>query len=164
MPEKSRTSIYALDRSFESILSSFAPPVVGALAQYVYGYRPVPEGSEHIATDRENATSLGKALYTAIGIPMLLCCYIYTFLYRTYPRDREHARMQALIESEMQSIDSDTSPLRGKDFQFQSSEAKEHCVDDRTIIEFDYDFEEYDLMDAGKKHQSSVGPQNQDDL
>ncbi|KAM7266546.1 hypothetical protein ACFE04_004443 [Oxalis oulophora] len=28
VPEKSRTSVYALDRSFESVLSSFAPPVV----------------------------------------------------------------------------------------------------------------------------------------
>ncbi|CAI9777957.1 unnamed protein product [Fraxinus pennsylvanica] len=33
LPEKSRTSIYALDRSFESVLSSFASPIVGLLAQ-----------------------------------------------------------------------------------------------------------------------------------
>ncbi|KAI3903054.1 hypothetical protein MKW92_012111 [Papaver armeniacum] len=31
VPEKSRTSIYALDRSFENILASFAPPIVGLL-------------------------------------------------------------------------------------------------------------------------------------
>ena len=110
VPERSRTSVYALDRSFESILSSFAPPAVGILSQHVYGYKPIPEGSsvsQEILTDRENASSLAKSLYTAIGIPMALCCLIYSFLYKTYPRDRERARMEALIESEMQHIESD---------------------------------------------------------
>ena len=108
VPEKSRTCIYALDQSFESILASFAPPIVGVLAQHVYGYKPIPKGSSdsvEIETDRENAASLAKALYTAIGIPMAICCSIYSFLYCTYPRDRERARMISLIESEMQQLD-----------------------------------------------------------
>ncbi|XP_019057017.1 PREDICTED: uncharacterized protein LOC104799050 isoform X2 [Tarenaya hassleriana] len=112
VPERARTSIYALDRSFESILSSFAPPVVGILAQNVYGYRPIPKGSSvsiQIETDRENAASLAKALYTAIGIPMAICCSIYSFLYCTYPRDRQRAKMQALIESEMQHLGEDNA-------------------------------------------------------
>lgn len=107
VPERARTSIYALDRSFESILASFAPPIVGMLAQNVYGYKPIPEGSSSlikIETDRENAASLAKALYAAIGIPMVICCSIYSFLYCTYPRDRDRAKMQALIESEMQQL------------------------------------------------------------
>ncbi|XP_030453476.1 uncharacterized protein LOC115675025 [Syzygium oleosum] len=110
VPEKSRTSVYALDRSFESILSSFAPPIVGLLAQNVYGYKELPRGSsapQEIETDRENAASLAKALYTAVGVPMFLCCLIYSFLYCTYPRDRERARMEALIESEMQQLNLD---------------------------------------------------------
>ncbi|XP_028755133.1 uncharacterized protein LOC114714549 isoform X1 [Neltuma alba] len=104
VPEKSRTCIYALDRSFESVLASFAPFIVGILAQHVYGFRPIPKGtsdSVEVETDRENAASLAKALYTAIGIPMAVCCFIYSFLYCTYPRDRERARMVALVESEM---------------------------------------------------------------
>ncbi|KAL1310055.1 hypothetical protein HN51_052739 [Arachis hypogaea] len=114
VPERSRTSVYAMDRSFESILSSFAPPAVGILAQHVYGYKPIPKGatvSQEILTDRENAASLAKALYTAIGIPMALCCFIYSFLYHAYPRDRERARMEALIESELQEIESPSLPL-----------------------------------------------------
>ncbi len=112
VPEKSRTSIYALDRTFETILASFAPTVVGILAQQVYGYKPIPKGSSNsavIETDRQNAASLAKALYTAIGIPMAVCWFIYSFLYCTYPRDRERARMHALIESEMQKIEADYS-------------------------------------------------------
>ncbi|XP_059318042.1 uncharacterized protein LOC132068461 [Lycium ferocissimum] len=97
VPERARTSIYALDRSFESVISSFAPPLVGILAQHVFGFKPVPKGStgsEEIATDRQNAASLAKALYTAIGIPIAICCFFYSFLYCTYPRDRDRARLQ----------------------------------------------------------------------
>ncbi|KAJ9673810.1 hypothetical protein PVL29_023390 [Vitis rotundifolia] len=153
VPEKSRTSIYALDRSFESILSSFAPPVVGILAQHVYGYKPVPKGSsesEEIATDRGNAASLAKALYTAIGIPMALCCLIYSFLYFTYPRDRERAQMEALIESEMQQMESDNICAGTEYPRSQLLESEDAYVNDRSVIEIDYegrsnpDFEEND--------------------
>lgn len=76
----------------------------------MYGYKELPRGStesQEIETDRENAASLARALYTAVGIPMSICCVIYSFLYCTYPRDRERARMEALIESEMQQLNLD---------------------------------------------------------
>ncbi|XP_040383559.1 uncharacterized protein LOC102710152 [Oryza brachyantha] len=98
VPEKSRTSIYALDRSFESILASFAPPAVGFLSQHVYGFKPAGgngsggAASAAVERDRENAASLAKALYAAIAIPMTICSAIYSFLYCTYPRDRDRAR------------------------------------------------------------------------
>ncbi|XP_059433049.1 uncharacterized protein LOC132166273 isoform X2 [Corylus avellana] len=141
VPEKSRTSIYALDRSFETILASFAPPVVGILAQHVYGYKPVPKGSSNsveIETDRENAASLAKALYTAIGVPMAICCFIYSFLYCTYPRDRERARMQTLIESEMQQLWEYNSSSKGEYFEVHVSETKEFNSNERSEINGDF--------------------------
>ncbi|KAM6565112.1 hypothetical protein CsatB_025110 [Cannabis sativa] len=108
--EKSRTSIYALDRSFEGVLSSFAPPIVGLLAQNIFGYKPISTGSfdeAKIETDRKNAASLAKALYAAMGIPMAICCIVYSFLYCTYPRDRDRARMDALVESKLPRQDED---------------------------------------------------------
>jgi len=51
---------------------------------------------------------LAKALYTSIGIPLTLCCLIYTFLYCTYPRDRDRARLESQLELEMQQIRMDT--------------------------------------------------------
>nr|CAB3453255.1 unnamed protein product [Digitaria exilis] len=114
VPEKSRTSIYALDRSFESVLSSFAPPIVGLLAQRVYGYKPDDKG-ESVQQDRENAASLAKALYTSIAIPFLICTAIYSFLYCSYPRDRERARMQSLIESELQQMEHESTCLEDGD-------------------------------------------------
>ncbi|CAK9320596.1 unnamed protein product [Citrullus colocynthis] len=143
VPEKSRTSIYALDRSFESILSSFAPPVVGILAQHVYGFKPAVRGSSEsaqIETDRENAKSLARALYAAIGFPMSLCCFIYTFLYYSYPRDRERSRMHALIESEMLQLESTNSPLYERNSQFQISVTKDDDKD-QTEIDLVYEIE-----------------------
>lgn len=95
VPERARTSIYALDRGFESLLASFAPPVVGILAERVYGYIPPKAGidaTSELLIDKDNAVSLSKALYTAIGAPLTLCCLIYTLLYWTYPQDRDRAR------------------------------------------------------------------------
>lgn len=150
VPEKSRTSIYALDRSFEAVLASFAPPVVGLLSQHVYGYKPVPKGSSEgveVEIDRENAASLAKALYTSIGIPMSLCCLIYSFLYCTYPRDRERARMDSLIESEMQHIESGNPPEGGDYTQVHFSESDEMYGRERSVIEIDYGRDEVSEVD-----------------
>ncbi|XP_049405536.1 uncharacterized protein LOC125869024 [Solanum stenotomum] len=102
VPERARTSIYALDRSLETIIASFVPMLVGTLAQQVFGYKPIPEGSStsgEIETDRQNAASLAKAMYTAIGIPMVICCSIYSLLYFTYPRDRDRVLLQQIDET-----------------------------------------------------------------
>ncbi|OAY63806.1 uncharacterized protein LOC109712244 [Ananas comosus] len=153
VPEKSRTSIYALDRSFESVLASFAPPVVGLLAERVYGYKPVPYGkgaSTSIETDRENAASLAKALYTAIAIPMTLCCLIYSFLYRTYPRDRERARMDSLIASEMQQIELESSDEVG-DYSEIAVSRKELLGGERSVIDIVYGNEDFEADENDEK-------------
>ncbi|CAN6217461.1 unnamed protein product [Urochloa humidicola] len=103
VPEKSRTSVYALDKSFEALLSSFAPPIVGILAQHVYGFTPDDKGKS-VQQDQQNADSLAKALYMAIAIPFIVCASIYSFMYCSYPQDREHARMQSLVESELDQM------------------------------------------------------------
>nr|POE82084.1 protein spinster [Quercus suber] len=126
VPEKSRTSIYALDESFESMLASFSPAVVGILAQQVYGYKPNLKGfsnSVGIETDRENAASLAKALYVVIGIPSSICCFIYSFLYCTYPRDHERARMNALIVSELHELDAGNSSSSEIDIDYEGDES-----------------------------------------
>ncbi|KAI3873363.1 hypothetical protein MKX03_003232 [Papaver bracteatum] len=136
VPRKSRTSIYALDQSFESVLASFAPPIVGLLSQHVFGYTPAPQGSSQsveLETDRKNAASLAKALYTSITIPITICALIYSFLYCTYPRDRDRAKMNAVIESEMEQLESDKLPIEGKYCQIKASEVYEK----ETAIELD---------------------------
>ncbi|XLR55044.1 hypothetical protein S83_005716 [Arachis hypogaea] len=83
-PREVSSTIYAVDKFFEAILASIAPPIVDIMAQ----------------RNRGNAAALAKALYTAIA-----CC-IYSILYWTYPRDREQAGMIAQMESELQPLES----------------------------------------------------------
>ncbi|KAM3275065.1 hypothetical protein ACQJBY_043813 [Aegilops geniculata] len=143
VPVRSRASIYALDRSFESVLASFAPPVVGFLAEHAYGYNPVSYGAgvTSVASSRSNAAALAKALYTAIAIPMLLCCFIYSLLYRTYPRDRERARMDSLITSELQHIELERCHGVGDFYAGR---------EDATVIDIEYGEEELDANDDEK--------------
>jgi hypothetical protein len=101
VPEKARTTVYALDKCFEAVFASFAPPIVGVLAERVFGYKPVSSDTS-VDTDRENAAALAKAVYTEIAVPMAICCLTYTFLYCTYPRDRDRARKELLMASDDQ--------------------------------------------------------------
>ncbi|CAD6343842.1 unnamed protein product [Miscanthus lutarioriparius] len=144
VPERSRTSIYALDRSFESVLASFAPPVVGFLAEHVYGYNPIFYGAadDNVGRDKSNADALAKALYTSIAIPMLLCCFIYSLLYRTYPRDRERARMDTLIASELQQIELERCHGLGGYYSGRKEDA--------TVIDMEYSEEDFDADDDEK--------------
>jgi hypothetical protein len=112
VPEKSRTTVYALDKCFEAVFASFAPPIVGVLAERVFGYKPVASDTS-VDTDRENAAALAKAVYTEIAVPMAICCLTYTLLYWTYPRDRERARRDLLMASDGQlSQESSAVPTR----------------------------------------------------
>ncbi|NP_001151945.1 carbohydrate transporter/ sugar porter/ transporter isoform 1 [Zea mays] len=157
VPERSRTSIYALDRSLESVLASFAPPVVGFLAEHVYGYNPVPYGAadNNVGRDKSNAGALAKALYTSIAIPMLLCCFIYSLLYRTYPRDRERARMDSLITPELQQIELER--CHGQADYYSGRKDK----DGSTVFDMDYrGIDAYDdekgLIDQQAKQSGNV--------
>lgn len=128
VPKRSRTSIYALDKSFESIVASFAPPIVGILAQNVYGYKPVPQestGSQEIEIDRGNAEALGKALYTASIIPSIICLVIYSLLYCTYPRDRDIARINALAVAEAHDLETENRRSGGDYSQINVEEVDE---------------------------------------
>ncbi|KAI6692060.1 hypothetical protein NL676_019770 [Syzygium grande] len=125
VPEKSRTSIYALDRSFESFIASCATTFVGFMAQHVFGYKQ-PSGSVEIETDRENAASLAKALYTAIGIPMTICCFIYSFLYCTsnsgYEKDRSGIDIDDGMEESIDLDDNDEKSLLSRQLTFADVE------------------------------------------
>ena len=91
-----------------------------------------------VASDRSNAAALAKALYTAIAIPMLLCCFIYSLLYGTYPRDRERARMDTVIASELQLIELERSHGAGDHYAGRK---------DATVIDIEYGEEEVDADD-----------------
>ncbi|KAI5079252.1 hypothetical protein GOP47_0004731 [Adiantum capillus-veneris] len=102
VPLKMRTSIYALDASFESLLSSFAPPLVGVLAEHVFGFSAAQaSGTTGAMADTKNARALGKALLLAFGVPFTICCLLYSILYWTYPRDRDKAQAELQLSQEL---------------------------------------------------------------
>ncbi|KAJ6366153.1 hypothetical protein OIU77_002684 [Salix suchowensis] len=138
VPERSRTTIYALDNSFETL---------AFLAQRLYGYK-VPKTSSDsvkVETDRENAESLAKALFLSFVIPMSICVFIYSFLYWSYPRDRERARMNALIESEMQQAEAHDSPFEEEFSQLHLSESK--GLDGKETAKSDVEYGKIERLD-----------------
>lgn len=134
------------------MLSSFAPPVVGILAERLYGYKPISDGHvESSSVDRENAASLAKALYAAIALPMSLCCFIYSFLYCTYPRDRERARMDSLIASELHQIElDDAREVLRESTGIQLSEM-ELSEDQISVIDISYGEEDLGTDDCDER-------------
>nr|XP_043616726.1 multidrug resistance protein 2-like [Erigeron canadensis] len=99
VPAKHRTMIYAFDRALEGSFASFAAPIVGILAEKVYGY-DVKSVQTTIGSTRE-ALALSKALFSMMAIPFGMCCLFYTPLYQVFRRDRDSVRMATLKEEEM---------------------------------------------------------------
>jgi hypothetical protein len=87
--------VYALHSLLESTTASFATPLVGLLAEKIYGFRLTSKSD----VDGQNAVALAKAIYVTYSIPMLVACAIYSFLYCTYPRDRDEARAASKLQT-----------------------------------------------------------------
>lgn len=105
VPEKSRTNVYALDRTFEVAFAAFAPLTVGFLAEHLFGYNPSSQkatpGSHR---DSANADALAGGLFLAMAVPFGLCCLCYGLLYRTYPRDRDRVRAEMRAEEGLRTM------------------------------------------------------------
>ncbi|KAI3768068.1 hypothetical protein L2E82_18500 [Cichorium intybus] len=99
VPAKHRTMIYAFDRAFEGSFSSFAAPMVGILAERIYGYDP--KSVDPTAGSTREALALSKGLFSMMAVPFGLCCLFYTPLYRVFRRDRDNVRMATQKEEEM---------------------------------------------------------------
>ncbi|CAL5371166.1 unnamed protein product [Camellia sinensis] len=99
VPAKHRTMIYAFDRAFEGSFSSFAAPIVGLLAEKIYGYDP--KSVDPVSGSTREAYALSRGLFSMMAVPFGLCCVFYTPLYWIFRRDRDNARMASLKEEEM---------------------------------------------------------------
>ncbi|XP_073145257.1 uncharacterized protein [Henckelia pumila] len=99
VPVKHRTMIYAFDRAFELSFSSFAAPLVGILAEKMYGYDP--KSVDPVLGSPREAYALSRGLISMMVVPTALCCLFYTPLYWTFKQDRENARLGGSKETEM---------------------------------------------------------------
>ncbi|CAN6285123.1 unnamed protein product [Urochloa humidicola] len=107
VPEKARTTVYALDRCIGSVLGSFGSPLAGILAERVFGYQPDAKPGASAEADRKNAAALGWAMFWEIAAPVTICCLAYTALYWTYAADRQRAQMAALQAASAEEQDGD---------------------------------------------------------
>lgn len=93
VPATKRSLIYAFDRCFEGALAACAAPVVGAIAERVFGYDTRrAEANDGGGADAGNARALGRSLVCCLCVPWTLCFLIYFGLYFTYPADRSRQK------------------------------------------------------------------------
>lgn len=98
VPARMRNLIYAFDRSFEMALAALAAPIVGWIAEHVFGFEGTASTSGTASKDHKNAEALGNALLVCMIVPWFLCFLFYTGLHFTYPRDKRRAHQ--LVEEE----------------------------------------------------------------
>lgn len=92
VPVSMRSTIYAFDRSFEGAVAACAAPLVGIVAERVFGYH----GKVFKYPDLENAEALGSALLYCMALPWLFCLIFYTPLHWLYAKDRERQQYHAI--------------------------------------------------------------------
>ncbi|DBA71660.1 TPA: hypothetical protein ACH3X2_001115 [Trebouxia sp. C0005] len=98
VPPHLRNMIYSFDRSFEMALAACASPLVGFLAEKVFGFKGAAAAGEGGGTepdqgeDLTKAKALGNALLVCLVVPWTICLIVYTGLHFTYPKDKQRAK------------------------------------------------------------------------
>ncbi|CAM6101281.1 unnamed protein product [Calypogeia fissa] len=104
VPEELRTTVYAVDLAFEKSLAASGAPLVGLLAEHLFGFRTLDPNAS-VGKDISNAKALSKALFTCVAAPLSLCMKILTLLYFTYPKDRQQARSVKALANEIRALE-----------------------------------------------------------
>ena len=94
VPEQLRSAVYAFDRSFEGAVGATAAPLVGLVAEKVFGYHGSlgQEVAPDPAVTLANARALGNSMLILLLVPWGLDFIFYSFLYFTIDKDRERSR------------------------------------------------------------------------
>ncbi|BDA50407.1 hypothetical protein COCOBI_16-0830 [Coccomyxa sp. Obi] len=99
VPPELRNMIYAFDRSFEGAIAACGAPLVGILAERVFGFKGAAEiDPGDVDQNLGKARALGNALLCCMAVPWALCVIIYSGLHYTYPRDKRRAVFLAQME------------------------------------------------------------------
>ncbi|CAK0787030.1 hypothetical protein CVIRNUC_010246 [Coccomyxa viridis] len=99
VPPELRNMIYAFDRSFEGAIAACGAPLVGILAERLFGFKGAAElDPEDVDMNTKKALALGNALLVCMAVPWALCVIIYSGLHWTYPRDKARAMDLAMEE------------------------------------------------------------------
>jgi hypothetical protein len=97
-----RSLVYAFDRSFEGAIAASTAPIVGVLAEKLFGFEgtaTLEEGEDGAELNLVKAEALGNALLLCVFMPWAICLVVYTGLHWSYPRDKARAALQAEMRS-----------------------------------------------------------------
>jgi MFS family permease len=99
-----RSSAYSVDRMFEGSFAALGTVFVG-LAADGFGYHTPPIGVEIKSLPASirytNMMALAWAMFLVALIPWILCLILYTFLYKSYPKDYE--KMRTILEERVKN-------------------------------------------------------------
>jgi MFS family permease len=88
-----RSTVYSVDRVFEGSVAALGTVIVGFIAGLLGYVTPtVAISALPNAVRVTNMTALGQGMFIAAVIPWTLCLIFYTFVYKTYPADKERTR------------------------------------------------------------------------
>ena len=78
VPPHLRNLVYAFDRSFEMAIAAMAAPLVGILAEQLFGFSGAAAKGGEVGADLSKARALGNALVVCMIVPWFLCFVFYT--------------------------------------------------------------------------------------
>jgi MFS family permease len=85
-----RSSAFAVDRLFEGSIAASGTYLVALFANRIFDY------NDAIRYTTENVLALSNALLITTIIPWVICLAFYSFIYFTYPKDRDIARKEMM--------------------------------------------------------------------
>lgn len=108
VPARSRTLVYAFDRSFEMAVAALVGgPLVSLVAMKLFGFSDGDAGaSGDPRQDGPKAEALSAALAASTAVPWAACALLYNGVHCTYARDK--ARVAARAAAERRSRSSST--------------------------------------------------------
>ncbi|KAL3693817.1 hypothetical protein R1sor_007468 [Riccia sorocarpa] len=90
VPQKLHTTVYAVDLALEKSISALGTPLVGILAERLFGFST----ASAFRPDAKNARALAEGVFCLVAVPFSLCLVVISILYWTYPKDRDRARKE----------------------------------------------------------------------
>ena len=89
-----RSSAFAVDRLFEGSIAASGTYLVALFANRVFDY------DDAVRYTTSNILALSNSLLITTIVPWVICLAFYSFIYFTYPKDREKARKEMLEKYE----------------------------------------------------------------
>ncbi|KAK9844419.1 hypothetical protein WJX74_002206 [Apatococcus lobatus] len=106
VPEQSRSTVYAFDRSFEGGVAALASPLVGLVAEKCFGFKgSLAETAEASSAEAmQNADALASSLLACLIVPWFLCLLFYTGLFWHFPRDKRDALRRSMQHGSIDNL------------------------------------------------------------